>query len=51
MLVIVPSCIGPESVDAQIGLSLWMRKSVLAAGKVCSMKRLMEMRKSRHLSG
>ena len=51
MLVIVPLWVVPESVEAQIGLSLWMRKSVLAAGKDSSMKMLMEMRKSRHLSG
>ena len=51
MLVIVPLCVVPESVEAQIGLSLKMWKSVLAAGKVSSMKILKEMRKSRHLSG
>ena len=51
MLVIVPLWIGPESVEAQIGLSLYMRKSVFAARKVFSMKMLNEMRNSRHLSG
>ena len=51
MLVIVPLLVSPESVEAQIGLSLNMWKSVLAAGKVSSMKMLKEMRKSHHLSG
>ena len=51
VLVIVPLWIGPESVEAQIGLSLCMRKSVFAAGKDFSMKMLNEMRNSRHLSG
>ena len=44
MLVIAPLWVVPESVEAQIGLSLWMRKSVLAAGKDSSMNMLMEMR-------
>ena len=51
MLVIVPLLVIPESLDVQIGLSLWTWKSSEVAGKTSLMKVLKEMRKSLHLSG